>query len=132
MKTGSIEQSVLFNTSASALYDFFMDAEKHSAFTNSEVSMLDKTGEAFSVFDGYCSGVNLELERGKKIVQSWNFAEEGWPDDHYSICTFTFEEVPEGCLLHFLQTEIPEHKVEDLKKGWVEYYWNPIKLSIGS
>ncbi len=54
-------------------------------------------------------------------------AEDGWPNDHYSICTFVFEKVPKGTKLKFTQTGIPEHKAESLKEGWKEFYWNRIK-----
>ena len=64
---------------------------------------------------------------GEKIVQAWHFQEEGWPEDHYSICTFHFK--PEGAKtqLTFTQHGVPEHKVEELKNGWKQFYWNPMK-----
>ena len=53
--------------------------------------------------------------------------EEGWPEDHFSICTFHLK--PEGhkTQLTFTQHGIPEHKVEELKNGWKQFYWNPMK-----
>ena len=62
-----------------------------------------------------------------KIVQAWHFAEDGWPEDHYSICTFTFESIENKTKLTFTQTEIPAHKAEELERGWNDYYWEPIK-----
>jgi activator of HSP90 ATPase len=81
----------------------------------------------FSVFDGYCYGYNIELKVENKIVQAWNFKEDGRPSDHYSTCSFILKPLPDGCLLTFEQTNIPEHKDEALKEGWNEYYWEPIK-----
>ena len=83
-------------------------------------------------FDGYCHGYNIELIEGKKIVQAWHFAEEGWPDDHFSTCTFLFEEAGNKTKLTFLQTDVPEHKVEALKGGWKEFYWEPMKAYLKS
>jgi activator of HSP90 ATPase len=128
MKTKTIKQTVNFPaTRPLEVYKLIMDAKKHSAFTGSNVSMSTKVDGRFTMFDGYCHGFNMELNEGKKIVQGWHFAEDGWPDDHFSICTFRFEKVPGGTKLHFMQEAVPEHKAEALKSGWKEFYWQPMK-----
>jgi activator of HSP90 ATPase len=127
METGVINQSITFECSTQMLYNILMDEKLHSIVTDGLVEMSNEVGGKFSVFDGYCSGYNIELEVGNKIVQAWNFKEDGWPADHYSICTFIFKPISDGCLLTFSQTNIPEHKVEALKEGWTDYYWEPIK-----
>lgn len=127
MKTKSIKQTVTFNASPEEVYDLIMNPKKHAAFTGSEVKMSNKIKGKFNAFDGYIHGYNIELEEGKKIVQAWHFAEDGWPDDHYSLCTFTFKKEGNKTKLTFQQTDIPEHKVNSLKSGWKDYYWNPMK-----
>lgn len=127
METGVINQSVTFECSTQMLYDILMDEKLHSIITGSSVIMSNEIGGKFSVFDDYCSGYTIELDTGNKIVQAWNFKEDGWPANHYSVCSFIFKPLPQGCLLTFNQTNIPEHKVEALKEGWKEYYWEPIK-----
>ena len=109
------------------VYNLIMDAKKHSAFSGSKVKMSNKIDGKFEVFDGYCSGFNIELNEGKKIVQGWHFKEDGWPDDHFSVCTFSFSKVPSGTRLNFKQVAIPAHKAESLKEGWKLYYWQPMK-----
>jgi activator of HSP90 ATPase len=127
MKTKSIKQSVTFSATPEQIYHLIMDPEKHAAFTGSKVIMSKKVNGKFSVFDGYCHGYNIELRPGKKIIQAWHFEEEGWPDDHYSICTFLFEQVGNKTKLTFLQTGIPEANAEALKEGWKQFYWAPMK-----
>ncbi len=127
MKTGSIKQSVSFKATPQEVYDLLMNTKKHAAFTDSAVKMSRKVNGKFTVWDGYCHGRNLELEEGKKIVQAWHFAEDGWPNDHYSTCTFTFAPTPRGTKLNFVQTGIPSHKVKALTQGWKEYYWDLMK-----
>lgn len=127
MKTKSIKQTVTFDASTKEIYHLLMDQKKHAAFTHSEVVMSTKKNGKFSIFDGYCEGYNIELKEGKKIVQGWHFAEEGWPDDHFSICTFRFEPIGKKTRLTFQQTNIPEHKVNELKTGWKDNYWKPMK-----
>src|SRR5437868_3951604 len=114
MKTKDITQKVTFNAKPEDVYELIMDSKKHSAFSGSEVKMSKKPNGKFVVFDGYCHGYNIELEEGKKIVQAWHFAEDGWPDDHFSICTFVFSKAGKGTKLTFTQTGIPEHKAKAL------------------
>ena len=64
---------------------------------------------------------------GEKIVQAWHFAEDGWPDEHYSICTFKFKKLDNKTKLTLQQTDVPEHKVAELTEGWKLYYWKPMK-----
>ena len=127
MKTGTINQSIIFKASPKEVYDLLMDQQLHSEFTGGDVTMSKELKGTFSVFDGYCSGYNIELSEGKKIVQAWHFKEDGWPEDHFSTCTFIFNKTDEGCLLDFTQTGIPEHKVEALTQGWNDYYWEPMR-----
>lgn len=126
MKTGIIQQEITFQSSTNELFELLMDEKKHSQITGGDVSMSREIGGNFSVFDDYCTGFNLEIIPGTKIVQKWRFEEEGWPEDHYSVCTFEFFEQGASTTLKFTQTEIPEHKVIDIIKGWNEFYWERI------
>jgi|WetSurMetagenome_2_1015567.scaffolds.fasta_scaffold00545_9 activator of HSP90 ATPase len=127
MKTKSIRQTVRFKAAPEKIYQLIMDQKKHSAFTGSKAIISTKIKGRFSVFDGYCHGYNIELVDAEKIVQAWHFAEEGWPDDHFSTCTFLLEKEDNKTKLVFLQTGIPEQNAESLKEGWKQFYWEPMK-----
>lgn len=127
IKTKAIAQTIQFNAPPSTIYGWLMDSKKHAKVVGGKVKMSNKIKGKFEVFDGYCNGHNIELIKDKKIVQAWHFEEDGWPKDHFSICTFVFEKHPSGCKLKFRQTDIPEHKSKALKEGWKKYYWEPIK-----
>lgn len=127
MKTKNISQAASFKASPGEIFDILLDSRKLTALTGGKCSMSRKVNGKFNVFDGYCHGYNVELKAGKKIVQAWHFAEDGWPDDHFSICTFELEKNPGGTKLKFRQTGVPEHKVESLKGGWKQFYWEPMK-----
>lgn len=127
MKTKTIKQTITFDTKPESVYELLMNAKKHSLLTGGKVTMSTKEGGKFNIFDGYCRGYNIELIEGRKIVQAWHFAEDGWPEDHFSICTFLFEKAGKGTKLAFTQSDIPQHKSESLKTGWKQYYWTPMK-----
>ncbi len=127
MKTKNIKQTVTFAAKPEEVYELLMNAKKHSDFTGSDVKMSKKLNGKFTAYDGYCHGHNIELEPGRKIVQAWHFAEDGWPDDHFSICTFNFAKTGLGTKLTFAQTGVPDHKAKALSDGWKQYYWEPMK-----
>lgn len=127
METKKIKQTVSFNASPEEVYELIMDSKKHTAFSGAKASMSKKPKGKFASYDGYCSGYNIELDPGKKIVQAWHFAEDGWPETHFSTCTFIFEKKDKGTKLTFTQTDIPAHKADALKSGWKEFYWDLMK-----
>ena len=125
MKTGNIKQSITIKASPKNVYEALMDQKKHAKFTQHPAKISRNVGEKFSAFDGYCGGVNLELVEGKKIVQSWRAKD--WPKGALSTATFSLSKVPGGTKLSFTQTDIPEKLVDDMKNGWKEFYWAPLK-----
>lgn len=127
LKTKSISQTVTLNATPEKIYRMLLDQKEHAAFTGSKASIDPKVSGQFSVFDGYCHGYNIDLIDNRKIVQAWHFAEDGWPEDHFSICTFNIEPAGNKTKLKFLQTKVPEQNVPLLKNGWKEFYWDTMK-----
>ena len=130
MKTRSISQTVTFEASPERIYRMLIDQKEHAAFTGSKAFIDPRVSGQFTVFDGYCHGYNIDLIEGKKIVQAWHFAEEGWPPDHFTICTFNIEPAGNRTKLKFLQSRVPENKVTLLKNGWKEFYWDAMKARL--
>jgi activator of HSP90 ATPase len=120
-----IRQSVIFPVSPKDVYETIMDPARHAALTGSTVKISKEVGAKFSVYDGEIEGVNLELTPDRKIVQSWRYSD--WPSGHYSKCTFILIEVPGGTRLTFTQTGVPDEFYDDIRQGWYEYYWEPLK-----
>ena len=126
MKTKTIKQTVLFPASPEQVYALLLDAKKLTEMHGARATMSKKPNGKFSLFDGYCFGYNISLVEHKKIEQGWVFREEGWPEDHYSICTFTLSRHKSGTKLVFTQKGVPELKVESIATGWKTYYWYPL------
>ena len=61
----------------------------------------------------------------KQIVQKWRG--DDWPKSHYSLATFSFSKSPKGTKMIFTQKGIPADKYEDIKEGWIDYYWRPME-----
>jgi len=125
METKDIRQAVTFKAGAHAVYELLMDAKKHSELAaGDEAKISRKVGGKFKV-GSYIEGVNLELAPNEKIVQSWRY--EDWPEGHFSKATFIFKEERDKTKMTFTQTGVPVQFYEDIKQGWIDYYWTPMK-----
>jgi activator of HSP90 ATPase len=121
----TIKQSVTFKAKPHEVYEILMDEKKHTEFTGGEARINRKVGGKFSIYGGEISGVNIELVPDKRIVQSWRYSD--WEEDMYSTATFVLEEVTGHTHLTFTQSGVPDDKYEDIKQGWKDYYWAPMK-----
>jgi len=125
-KTTKITQKILLPALPEEVYDALLDPRRHSEFTGSKATGKAEVGAKFTAWRGYISGKNLELEKGKRIVQEWVTTE--WPEDYPpSKLEFTFKEVEGHTELTMIHSDIPTNQEEELKQGWNDYYWKPLK-----
>ncbi|MBC8172958.1 MAG: SRPBCC domain-containing protein [Chitinophagales bacterium] len=131
MKTKTIRQQIEFNATPEELYNMLMDEKKHAVFTGASAKITNRTGGKFTVWDGYISGKNIELIKGKKIVQEWTSTD--LPAGHISITTFEFAvQKNNTTLLKFTHANIPAAQYDELVKGWTDFYWQPMKEFLSS
>lgn len=120
MTTKTIRQTVIFKASPHEVYEALMDPSKHAKFTGAKATVSRKVGGKFSAYDGYCHGINLQLLKDKKIVQSWRGSD--WPEGHFSKAAFTFKAVKGGTRLTFIHTGMPDKQYASIKQGWIDFY----------
>ena len=127
MKFKTLKQKVKFKAEPDELYAVLLSSKAHSRLTGNKAKISSKVGGKFSAYDGWIQGKNLKLVKNKKIVQSWKGNDEEWPKNHFSKVTFLFKKAKDGTILNFTHSGIPLDWFNDIKKGWAEYYWNPLK-----
>lgn len=125
METKNIRQTVNFKAEPHEVYEALMDSKKHAKFSGGKASISRKVGGKITAYDGYIEGVNIELVPDEKIVQNWRGSD--WPEGHFSKVTFKIEKTPAGSKLTFLQEGVPVDFYEDIKQGWIDWYWTPMK-----
>jgi len=126
MKATTIKQRALVPATPDEVYNAFIEAKKHSAFTGSKATCDPKIGGEFTTWDGYISGRNLELVKGKRIVQEWLTTD--WPDKFPpSRLELTFKEAKGGTEISMIHSNVPAEQADDLAEGWNEFYWKPLK-----
>jgi activator of HSP90 ATPase len=127
LKTTTITQKVVISASPEEVYDAFMNGKKHSAFTGAKATNDAKVGGEFTAWDGYIAGKNLELAKGKRIVQEWSTTE--WPAGYApSRLEFTFRRVSGGTEIRMAHSKVPEEQAEEYRQGWIDNYWEPLKI----
>ncbi|MEI7604080.1 MAG: SRPBCC family protein [bacterium] len=127
MKTRDIKQVLRFQAPIKEIYEMLMDEKKHSELTGSKAIISEKVDGEFSLYDGSITGKNLQLVKNKKIVQEWRYDFPDWPEDYFSIVTFTFKDDNGNTKLYFSHEDIPAQFVDDIEDGWHQYYWKPMK-----
>ena len=126
MKITTIRQTVIMPVDPEKVYEAFMNAKIHSEFTDSKATCNPTVGGKFTAWDGYISGKNLELEKGKKIVQEWKTTE--WPKGYDpSKFELTLKKVKNGTEIIMVHSNVPEEQAAELADGWNESYWIPLK-----
>jgi len=125
-KTETIKQKVIIPATPVEVYEAFMDPKKHSKFTGSKATCDPKVGGTFTAWDGYISGKNLELEKGKRIVQEWISTD--FPEGHApSRLELTFKKVKGGTEISMVHSDVPAEQASDIAQGWIDFYWEPLK-----
>jgi activator of HSP90 ATPase len=122
----SLKMSADLPVTPEKLCKAWLDSSEHGLFTGSSAEIDPKVGGKYTAWDGYISGKTLEIEPGKRILQSWRTTEfaEADPDSRLELL---FAAIPEGTRLTLIHTNIPDGQKEMYREGWEEYYFKPMQ-----
>ncbi len=126
-RVGVIRQKVVVKAPPEAVYEAYVDLEKHTAFTGSPARGTSRVGGSFTAWDGYISGRFTALEPGKKVVHEWVTTE--WPEGcGPSRVELTFKRLSSGRTeLAMTHSGVPAEQMADYAQGWEESYWEPLR-----
>jgi uncharacterized protein YndB with AHSA1/START domain len=125
-ETTTIRQKIYIPAKPEEVYNALADPELHATFTETRVTGQTKVGHSFTALNGYVTGVYLELEEGKRIVQQWQT--EKWPQGaEPSIVELVFEAKDDGTEVTLVQSPVSSEYAEALAKGWFDFYWTALQ-----
>lgn len=126
MELESIQVSAMIPASPNRIYTAWLDERQHSAFTGGKATIQPWVGGRHTAWDGYIEGTTLELDTGRRIVQSWRTTEFpiGAADSRLEVHLVP---VAGGTEVKIVHTSIPAGQGDKYKKGWREYYLSPMK-----
>lgn len=129
MDTRTIRQTVTFRASTNQIYEALLDPGKHAEFTGEKASIDAKVGGRFSCYDGYITGVTVELVPNQRIVQAWRSSD--WTPGTYSIVTFDLKASGRvNARLTFTQVGVPAGDYDEKVSGWKTHYWKPLQAML--
>ena len=106
------------------LFDMYLDAEAHAAFTGFPVTIAARAGAPFCAFNDMLSGTMLHVAPKRLIVQTWRSA--NWPGAAIdSVLALSFWPEKEGARIELVHINVPEEDFAGVSQGWEKYYWTP-------
>ena len=119
-----IQQSVELPAAPEALFEMYVDARQHAAFTGSEVTVSREPGSTFSAFGGALSGRMVATVPGRLVVQTWRSTNFG-VDDPDSILVLAFSEAVSGGRIDLVHIGVADRDYDGVSEGWRKFYWDP-------
>jgi activator of HSP90 ATPase len=113
-----------FGAAPDTLFEMYLDARSHAAFTGAPAVVEPRVGTAFSAFDGMLSGTLLHLQPKRLIVQTWRSG--NWPADSIdSVLVLSFWTQQSGARIELVHVNVPDEDFAGVSQGWEKYYWTP-------
>lgn len=126
LKTSTISQSVFIKAPPEKVYEAYINPRIHSTFTGAKATGAPRVGSSITAWDGYITGKNMKLQKGKLIIQKWRSSE--FPKEYKSsTLKISLKRKGKGTQLTMVHSEIPKSRQKDLSSGWQKFYWKPLK-----
>ena len=125
----SFETSHVILATPKRIYEAWLDSEEHTNMTGGKAEVSAEPGASFTAWDGYITGVNLELEPYHRIIQSWRSSQfpEGVPDSRLEVELGRVRDQLAGVTATIKHSNMPDGQGDSYKKGWSESYFEPMK-----
>lgn len=105
------------------VYNALTNSRMLEIWTGEEVVMSAEAGTEFSLWNGSISGLNLEFDQNRKIVQQWFFGDQ----ENDSIVTIKLHPDKKGTSVELNHTNIPDEAYENISDGWDEDYFGALR-----
>ena len=119
----AFKQKYTINASSRKVWNALVNPKIINKWGGGPSKMSDEVGFRFSLWKGSIFGKNIRVEKNKLLVQEWYAGR--W--DEPSIVTFEITEKNSITTLILRHEKVPEKEEKEVKKGWKEYYLNPLK-----
>jgi uncharacterized protein YndB with AHSA1/START domain len=125
MPLETVRVSGVVPASADRIYAAWLDSREHSKMTGGKAVIDPRLEGEHSAWDGYIHGKTVELEPGRRIVQTWRSTDFplGHADSRLEVHLL---EVPGGTEVTLIHTGIPEGQGVQYGSGWVDHYLTPM------
>jgi uncharacterized protein YndB with AHSA1/START domain len=109
------------------LYEMYVDAELHAAFTGLPAEIEPRPGAPFRAFNGAIWGSILDVVPKRLVVQRWR--SKNFPHDAIdSTLILSFWPEGTGGRIELVHANVPEEDFAGVSEGWPKFYWNPWRV----
>ena len=126
----SFSLSDIIPATPAQIFRAWLTGAEHAAFTGSPATAEPMPGTPFMAWDGFIEGTTLELEPGRRILQTWRTTE--FPtDSESSLLEVLLVSTPEGTRVTLNHNRIPDGQGKGYLEGWKSRYFVPMKRHFG-
>jgi uncharacterized protein YndB with AHSA1/START domain len=119
----NLKRYFLLSAKPEDVYRALTNKQIMEMWTGEDVEMEPEAGTEFSLWGGSITGINLEFEENRKIVQQWYFGEQEEP----SIVTIVLHPDKKGTSVEVRHTNIPDKAYQNIAEGWEEDYFGSLR-----
>lgn len=105
------------------VYNALTNKKMLEIWTGEDAIMEAEPGTEFSLWGGSITGLNIEFEENRKVVQQWYFGEQEEP----SIVTLILHPEKKGTSVELRHTNIPDEACENIIEGWKEDFFGALR-----
>lgn len=129
VNTTTLAENIEFQAPADELYRVFEDPARLAAWTRAPPVSDFRAGGKYSLFGGNVTGEYLQLEPGKRIVQTWRL--QSWTPGHFATLELVLDQGSDYTLMRMKMDGVPIGQEETVTENFNEYYVKPIKMTFG-
>jgi len=107
----------------SDVYNALTNKNMIEIWTGEDAQMEPEPNTEFSLWNGSISGMNLEFETNRKIVQEWYFEDQ----EEASVVTLILHPDKKGTSVELHHANIPDEAFQNISEGWDEDYFGALK-----
>ena len=129
--TRNVRVSFVVPAAPDDVYGAWLDSAAHAAMTGGQRAEIEpRTFGRHMSGDGYIEGVILELDAGRRIVQTWRSTEfqKSSPDSRLEV---HFGHDRGGTRVGIEHEDVPVELADDIEAGWTKFYAEPMKAYFG-
>jgi activator of HSP90 ATPase len=105
------------------VYNALTSQKMLEVWTGEDAVMEPEPGTEFSLWGGSITGLNMEFEENRKIVQQWYFDDQEEP----SVVTLILHPDKKGTSIELRHTNIPDDAYDNIAEGWDEDFFGALR-----
>lgn len=113
----------MINSSIEDVWKALIDQSVIDKWGGGPSKMDASVGSDFELWNGDIYGKNVKVEEERILVQEWFGGD--WPKP--SIVTFKLKNDDSNVILEIEQINVPEDEIDEIDRGWDDFYLGPMK-----